>query len=234
MNRRFITFAVLLVSIVFVGQACATKKYVRKTLDERIAPLEGRTTELEESARRTTAAIKELDDRLSGRITAVDNKAQRATDLATEADRKAVDAKNAAIKVGNDLDDTKGRIDDWSVTKQVAVYFKTNKFDLTPEAKAELDAFASAVKPKKGYRVVFEGYADRRGGVRHNEVLTENRAKAVERYLVNTHKLDVFRLKYIGAGKIDDGARGKDALQQNRRVDVRLLENTVVNKASRG
>lgn len=235
MSRRLITLMLLAVSVMFVGQACATKKYVRKTIEERVAPLEGRTAELEQSVARNTSAIKEVDERLSRRIDTVNEKADAAQRAAEEADRKAREADQKAVAVKTDLNDTKGKIDDFVVTKSVSVYFKTNRWELSPEAKAELDALASAAKSRKGTRIQIEGYADRRGGIQHNIVLTNNRAETVIRYILNTHKIELWRMQYLGAGKIDDGARSKDELQQNRRVDVRLLENAVVkNSGSAG
>ncbi|MBX7220232.1 MAG: OmpA family protein [Blastocatellia bacterium] len=228
MNRRLFKILLLAVFVTFAGQACATKKYVRKTLDERIAPLEGRTAELEQSVQRNTSAIKEVDERLSRRIDTVTVEVDKAKSMATEADRKAVAADNRAKEVGNDLGRTKGEIDNWVVAKTTVVYFDTNRYKLRDEAKAELDAIATMAKSKKSYRIEIAGFADRRGGERHNVELTENRAREVRRYLFNVHKLDPWKMQILDAGKIDDGAKGKDALQQNRRVDVRVLENAVV------
>ncbi len=234
MKRRIVTFLLLAVSVTFAGQACATKKYVRKTIDERVAPLEGRTAELEQSVQRNTSAIKEVDDRLSKRIDTVSAAADAAKAAADAADRKAQEAQRTAVNVGNDLRDTKTRIDDYAQVKVVSVYFKTGRYELSPEAKAELDALATAAKGRKSYRIQIAGYADRRGGVRYNEVLTNNRADAVIRYLFNAHGVEIWRMQNLGAGKIDDGARTRDDLQKNRRVDVTLFENVVVSGGGRG
>lgn len=232
MNRRLLKVTLLALFVVFAGQACATKKYVRKSIDERVAPLEGRTAELEESVRRNTSAIKEVDERLSRRIDTVDAKADDAKRTAVEADNKAVAARKKADSVDDDLQGTKPKIDDFAVVKTASVYFDTNRYELKPEAKADLDALATAAKGRRGIRIQIEGYADRRGGVRHNELLTNNRAEAVKRYLFNVHHIEVWRMEYIGAGKIDDGDRTREGLRKNRRVDVRLFENVVVSGAA--
>lgn len=231
MSRRFITATLLALSVMFFGQACATKKFVRKTIDERVAPLEGRTAELEESVRRNSSAIKEVDDRLSRRIDTVSVKAEEAEKKATEADRKAVEADRKAVAVRTDLVETSKEIDTFTVVRNEKVYFKTGRFELSADEKLKLDSIASYVKGRKGTRIEIAGYADRRGGIRYNERLTENRADEVKRYLFRVHGIDLYRITYIGAGKIDDEARTREELQENRRVEVRVLENKVVNKS---
>lgn len=228
MNRRLFKILLLAVFVTFAGQACATKKYVRKTLDERIAPLEGRTAELEQSVQRNTSAIKEVDERLSRRIDTVTVEVDKAKSMATNAQNTANQAREETAKVDTNLKSTQREVDSWVVAKTASIYFDTNRYVLRDEAKAELDAIATMAKGKKSYRIEIAGFADRRGGVRHNVDLTENRAREVRRYLFNVHKLDPWKMQILDAGKIDDGAKGKDALQQNRRVEVRVFENAVV------
>lgn len=231
MSRRFITATLLALSVMFFGQACATKKFVRKTIDERVAPLEGRTAELEESVRRNSSAIKEVDDRLSRRIDTVSVKAEEAEKKATEADRKAVEADRKAVAVRTDLVEATRELDTFTVVRTEKVYFKTGRFELSADEKLKLDSIASYVKGRKGTRIEIAGFADRRGGERYNIKLTDNRANEVKLYLFRAHGIDLYRITYIGAGKIDDEARTKEELQENRRVEVRVLENKVVNKS---
>ena len=49
-----------IVAAVLLGNACATKKYVRNRVNERATPLESRTGELEETSRRSTQDIGRL------------------------------------------------------------------------------------------------------------------------------------------------------------------------------
>ena len=49
-----------IVAAVLLGNACATKKYVRNRVNERATPLESRTGELEETSRRSTQDISRL------------------------------------------------------------------------------------------------------------------------------------------------------------------------------
>ena len=47
-----------LTMLLLLGSACATKKYVRKSVDARLTPVEGRVGELEETSRRTSQDLK--------------------------------------------------------------------------------------------------------------------------------------------------------------------------------
>lgn len=233
--KRCITSLCLAAAVaVFFGQACATKKFVRKTLDERVAPLEGRTAELEQSVARNTSSIKEVDSRLSARIDTVSAKAEEANTRAQTAERKAEEAQVGVEKTNTRLTETARNIDEFVEVKTVQIFFKTNSFQLSPEGKAELDALAQAAKSRKGIRIEISGFADRRGSEQRNIALTENRAKSVKLYLYNVHKIEAWRIEFIGAGKVDDGGTTAEDLQKNRRVDVRLLANKVVTSVEGG
>ncbi len=231
MTHRSLSLCLLAATAVAFGPACATKKYVRTTVDERVAPLEGRTEELEQSVARNTSAIRDLDTRLSARIDTVSERAEEANTRAQAAERKAEEAQLGVERANTRLTETARAVDDFIEVRTVSVFFQTNRYDLSPEAKAELDALAEAAKSRKGIRIELSGFADRRGSEARNLTLTENRAKSVKLYLYNVHKIEAWRIEYIGAGKINDDARTPDELQRNRRVDVRLLANRVVTEA---
>ncbi|MBI4748434.1 MAG: OmpA family protein [Acidobacteria bacterium] len=234
MTHRIVAIVGIAVLAAVFGQGCATKKFVRKTIDERVTPLEGRTAELEESVRRTTTEIAELDKRLSDRITTVDVKVEKTTQLANQADQKASQAITKSTQVAADLNQVRTNLDDFQLLRTASVYFKTNQYNLSPESKAELDAIASLAKQKKGVRIEIAGFADKRGSINHNNQLTNRRADEVKRYLFNVHNIELWRIQQVGAGEINEGDYTREALQQNRRVDVRVIENMVVSKALNG
>ena len=58
---RFKAIAIVSIAVaVLSGGACATKKYVRNRVNERVTPLENRTGELEETSRRNTQDISRI------------------------------------------------------------------------------------------------------------------------------------------------------------------------------
>src|SRR5436309_3181972 len=96
--KRTAPVVAALVMLLLISSACATKKYVRKSVDARLTPVEGRVGELEETSRRTSQELKDLDARLSGRIEEVNKTAERANLEAQQASQKATRADEHATQ----------------------------------------------------------------------------------------------------------------------------------------
>jgi len=58
--NKLLCLSLLMACAVAFESGCATKKYVRSRVAERVTPLENRTGELEETSRRSTQQIGEL------------------------------------------------------------------------------------------------------------------------------------------------------------------------------
>ncbi|MCS6885681.1 MAG: OmpA family protein [Acidobacteriota bacterium] len=233
---KTVSLAVVFVVISLTLAGCATKKYVRQTVNERVAPLEGRTQELEETVRRNTQDIKELDDRLSRRIDEVSTRVDRAQATAEEARSKASLAEAKAIEAQQRIEDLRSNLDKYTLLTTTSVVFKLNSYTLTPEAKAQLDSLALEAKNHTGYLLEIQGFTDSTGNVKLNEQLSQNRAEAVQRYLAKEHQIPVYKMSIVGLGKLDESeastrAERRAARERNRRVDVRLLVNNAVNPA---
>ncbi|MBI4853318.1 MAG: OmpA family protein [Acidobacteria bacterium] len=234
---------ILIVAIVCIfaigGSGCATKKYVRQTVNERVTPLEGRTQELEETVRRNTGDIKSLDERLTKEIAGVDAKADRAQQSADAANQNALVAKNAADAAANraeevntNVENLRSNLDKYTLLTTVSVRFKTNQAELDDEDKAELDRLALEAKNHQGYILEIQGFTDSRGGAARNDALSDRRAEAVKRYLAKQHEIPLFKMSIAGLGKLTEEVRTRESLAENRRVDVRLLVNNAVTPSS--
>lgn len=230
---------ILIVAMVCIfaigGSGCATKKYVRQTVNERVTPLEGRTQELEETVRRNTTDIKSLDERLTSQIAGVDAKADEAQRTATAANQNALIAQNAASAAANraeevntNVETLRSNLDKYTLLTTVSVRFKTNQSELDDEDKAELDRLALEAKNHQGYILEIQGFTDSRGGVAKNDALSDKRAESVKRYLAKQHEIPLFKMSIAGLGKLAEEVRTKETLAENRRVDVRLLINNAV------
>jgi outer membrane protein OmpA-like peptidoglycan-associated protein/tetratricopeptide (TPR) repeat protein len=79
------------------------------------------------------------------------------------------------------------------------VFFETAKFDLKPESKAELNKLVSFLKANKMIIGELSGHTDNVGDKKMNQVLSQNRAKAVLDYLVS-NGVDAKRLTFKGYG----------------------------------
>jgi outer membrane protein OmpA-like peptidoglycan-associated protein len=210
---------------------CATKKYVRQRIDERVTPVEKQTGELAEVSRRNSSDIQ----RLSTEVSDARTRADRAQQTADAAQSAANDASARADRVNQRVDqvasdvsgvNTKiGAIDAYSVQKTVTITFKVGQSRLGDEAMAALDALAAELDGKKGFVLEIQGYTDSRGSTAVNEQLSDRRARAVYEYLARKHEVPLFRMNLLGFGKerpVGDN-KTREGREQNRRVEVRVL-----------
>jgi outer membrane protein OmpA-like peptidoglycan-associated protein len=104
------------------------------------------------------------------------------------------------------------------------VYFETAKYDLLPESNTELDNLVILLKENISYKIEIDGHTDNTGNEKDNQVLSENRAKAVVDYILNKG-ISKDRLSYKGYGSskpiadnnIDEGKA------KNRRVEFKIV-----------
>lgn len=119
-------------------------------------------------------------------------------------------------------------LDDFDMQETISVTFRTNSATLSPEAKQQLDEFASKVQPAKGYMIEVAGHTDSTGGDAKNFRLSQQRAESVVQYLAVQHKIPLRRfVTPMGYGKTDAVAENSTATgrAQNRRVDVKMMLN---------
>lgn len=228
MKLKAMTVASIAVAVL-IGNACATKKYVRNRVNERATPLESRTGELEETSRRSTQDIGRL-----GRD--VEDVRQRTDRAQSQADRAASSAEQANTRVTGveqSVSDLRSNLDKYTVQKTVTVGFKAGKSELSPEATASLDELASQIKDRNGFLLEIEGFASSEGKADLNERLSQARSEAVKRYMAEHHNVPLFRMSLIGMGTSRPVAPNetKEGRGQNRRVEVRLLTNNAVSQS---
>lgn len=114
--------------------------------------------------------------------------------------------------------DTKGFVDIYGI------YFDTGKWIVKPEGYPVLDQIAAYLKESPNTRIVVEGHTDNTGKVDKNQVLSENRAKAIKAELVK-RGIDETRLetKGYGSSKPIGDNKTKAGRTQNRRVTITKL-----------
>jgi outer membrane protein OmpA-like peptidoglycan-associated protein len=206
----------------FLGSsACATKKYARNRINERVTPLENRAGELEETSRRNTQDI----SRISQDVADVRGRADRAQAQADAAIVRAEAANARAGEVEQSVTDLRANLDRYALQDTARVNFKFDSFEITPETESTLDALASQIKDRQSFILEIEGFADAKGTDLYNHELTAKRADAVRRYLAERHNIPLFRMHVIGLGKVRPVADNstEEGRAQNRRVEIRLL-----------
>ena len=207
---------------------CASKNYVK----QQTTPLINKTNELDDLTAKNTKDIKDVDARVQSGLAAVnaktadvEQKAQTAGQNATQAQQVA-DAANARVGV---LTNTVANLDNYHAVAETSVKFGFNKDNLTPKAKEALDQLAGSIASTKGYIIALEGGTDSVGPADYNYDLSQRRANSVIQYLASKYNVPAHKIYVIGLGKDKPVESNKTSAGRadNRRVDVRLMTNTV-------
>lgn len=221
MKARFAAFGVIGILVALGSFGCATKKYARNRINERVTPVEQRTGELEETSRRNTQDI----GRVGGDIAEVRGRVDRAQTQADAALGRADEADKRTGAVEQSVSDLRTNLDKYALQNTATVNFEFDSHELTAEAKASLDQLAAQIKDRQNFILEVTGFADWVGSDAYNNQLTERRADAVRRYLVEQHNVPLFRMRMLGFGELravgDNHTR--EGRAQNRRVEIRLL-----------
>jgi outer membrane protein OmpA-like peptidoglycan-associated protein len=247
MNAFLATTCILTGSLLAGG--CATKKYVQNTT----APIQAKVDQVGEQTGRngqqiedTRNQVKQVDEKAQTGISAAQERAGAADQHATLADQHAGEAKTSADqanKLGEKnsqeltgLRNVVANIDDYKLQTTVAVPFGFNKYELSADAKSELDTVAGEVKSGKRFFIAVEGYTDATGSKAYNESLSRRRADKVVAYLVAKHDIPIYRIHMIGLGqeKPVDEAHNREARAKNRRVEVKVFNADQVTAALQG
>lgn len=197
------TFLMILLALTYVG--CASKKYVKtetSTVEARVGErMDGLETQVEANQTRISNQEAEIEE--------VSRTAQEALDRAIAAGQLA-----------------EGRFVFETVMTDEQVRFGLNQTDLSPEAKAALDAFADLISSEeKSVYIEIQGHTDSQGNESYNLGLGQRRAESVRRYLNSAHGFPLHRMSVISYGQrepiaTNDTAEGR---AQNRRVALVVL-----------
>src|ERR1700756_3420586 len=207
---------------------CSTKNYVK----QQTTPLINKTNELDDLTAKNSKDIKDVDARVkaglaqvNGKTADVEQKAQAAGQNASQAQQMA-DAADARVGV---LTNTVANLDNYHAVAETSVKFGFDKDNLTPKAKEALDQLASSIASTKGYIIALEGGTDSVGPADYNYDLSQRRANSVIQYLATKYNVPAHKIYVIGLGKDKPVETNKTSTGRadNRRVDVRLMTNTV-------
>lgn len=186
---------------------------VARAVESRAAPLETKVSEVEQNAQRLSGQLDEL--------AAVANTAKGGA-------RAAQETADAAVSGVNLTNERISALDDYTPQSVTAVNFRTGSAVLSPDSKTKLDEIATKAMNAKGYVLEVTGFADATGSIERNRALSQRRADAVIRYLVENHRIPLRRIiTPYGFGETNPIAENttRDGRAQNRRVEVKLLVN---------
>jgi OOP family OmpA-OmpF porin len=227
--------AVLVAGSLPLTVGCATKKYVRNET----TPIINNVNELDDQTAKNTHGIRDTDARAQQGISQVNDKAAAADQKALAAGQSADQANQNATHAANrvtSLSGTVENLDNYKSVSDATVLFGFDKAELTRKDKQGLDQFASQLQNQKHYIVQVEGYTDSTGPADYNYQLSQRRADAVIHYLATKYNVPAHKIFLIGLGKDNPVAQNTSASgrAKNRRVDVRLMENSLTESANAG
>jgi outer membrane protein OmpA-like peptidoglycan-associated protein/Tfp pilus assembly protein PilF len=105
------------------------------------------------------------------------------------------------------------------------IFFETNKYELLPESKIELEQLIKFLNANPKIAIEIGGHTDDVGDQKINQTLSENRAKTVYNYLLK-NKISPTRLTYKGYGEtmpVSNNATN-ESRQNNRRTEFRIVK----------
>lgn len=238
-------------ALTLVGTGCATKKFVTQTMapvEARVTSAEGKNVEQDQALAaqqklnqdqgtqldtlstdlsRTNERVGDAD----AKATAAGQAAQRAGERADSAQKSADGARtlaqqglDRANEVQSSLERKLDAVNKYQMVMSETVLFNVNQFTLDDEDKAKLADIAARTQEHPRYVVEIQGFTDKTGSAETNVALSEKRADAVTRWLINEHKIPLRNINSIGSGYAlpvaDDTTR--DGRKMNRRVEIRL------------
>jgi outer membrane protein OmpA-like peptidoglycan-associated protein len=245
MMRRIVIGGLLGGALLVTG--CATKKFVQeevaksqqrvgaevgrvdRTLEEEKARVEGLQKGLGETRTATEDAARKASEAAavaSQAASRADEASTKASDAAARADAAGATAKEALGKA-TETDQRLTRLwaskDKRTLTETLQVQFAFDKWVLDDGAQTRLLALAKQLQEQPKLSVELEGYTDSTGAGAYNIQLSQRRAEAVRRFLVE-QGLELPRIHSIGLGDIRPVAdnKTKQGRDQNRRVMLRL------------
>ncbi|MDB4655382.1 OmpA family protein [Flavobacteriales bacterium] len=104
------------------------------------------------------------------------------------------------------------------------IFFETASYDLLPESKIELDKLVAFMNNNPSINIEIGGHTDNVGKPEDNQLLSENRSKAVRQYLIDKSVVKE-RIQYKGYGEEQprDSNETPEGRANNRRTEFKVL-----------
>lgn len=182
-------------------------------VENRVGEAETRISESEQNAQRMSGQVDEL--------AAISNAARGGAVAAQETADRAVEG----VRVANDRI---GSLDEYTPQQSINVNFRNRSAVLTPDAKQMIDEVATHAQNARGYLIEVTGFAYESRNKAANQRLSQQRAEAVVRYLVEQHNIPLRRIVTpygMGANNPLADNTTREGRAENRRAEIRLLVN---------
>ena len=109
---------------------------------------------------------------------------------------------------------------------ELNVLFDVDKYNIKSEYESEINSFVEFLKKYPNVAVEIQGHTDSDGNDKHNQKLSENRAKSIKTYMVKKG-IEASRITAVGYGETtpkypNDTPENK---QMNRRIEAKIVGN---------
>jgi outer membrane protein OmpA-like peptidoglycan-associated protein len=243
--RRLVLGGLVTGALLVTG--CATKKFVQEEIGKSQQKLGADVGRVESSLGEEKGRVDGLQKGLGETQAAAADATRKAAEAAeaagqvvgraAEADAKATEAVNRATAAGVTAQEALGKTLEtdqrltrlWtgrgkrSLTETQLVHFGFDKWVLDDQAQTTLLALVKQLQDQPQLSVDLEGYTDSVGTSAYNLQLSQRRAEAVRRFLVEKG-VELPRIQAIGLGDSRPVADNKtrQGRDQNRRVSIRV------------
>ena len=213
---------VLLPAVLILASGCATKGWVRETLDKKEAEIDQRVASVGQRVDTVDGRVTQESERIQGvgsRVTTIETSVTEVS----EAARGAKEASNAALAKSDDVDRRVTRL--WTsrhsprLVDTVQLLFGFDRADLDDKAQTALTNLAKDLQTSPNLIVELTGYTDTRGSREYNYQLSQRRVDAVRRFLVEKG-VQLSRIQALGLGPVADES---GPAPQKRRVSAKLM-----------
>jgi outer membrane protein OmpA-like peptidoglycan-associated protein len=108
------------------------------------------------------------------------------------------------------------------------IYFDSNAYELMPEMSDRLNEIGAEIAKQKRTQIYIQGHSSSEGDRNYNLLLSQLRAKAVLRYLVEKYKISPLSITTVGYGSDIpvDSQDTDDTRARNRRVEIIMMGET--------
>jgi len=234
---------VLILATLVTTSGCATKNFVRKTvnassdvLTARIEKNEGEMKEIRDTADRKITAVDQrvttVDAKVDTKVAALDTKTTQGLNSlkgdVQNVDQHASQAQSAADRAANGVNTLDQKFQNrnlFNVADEKAIQFRFDSATLDKKYTDVLDQAARSLMQNPDTIVVLEGRTDSVGDKDYNVKLGERRIEAVRRYLAVEKGVPIYKIHEISFGAAKPVAENntRDGREKNRAVTMTIM-----------
>lgn len=201
--------------VVILASGCATRGWVRDTLDQKEVEIGQRIDGVDGQVRREAQRVDVIEVSVSDgarRVEGMNAKVETLQGSVTQTSTRADGIDSRLTRLWTNRYNAK-------VVETLDVHFAFDQAELGDEAQTALRGLLNELRNNPGLTVELMGYADQKGAREYNFQLSQRRVDAVRRYLVD-NGVRMARVQTVALGMIADPSI---PMEKKRRVTVHLM-----------